>query len=108
MPFATTRHSEQIKGDKYAPIFANQQPQIAMSHFIPFIIETSGRIGEESEKFLQKLKVYARENINVDYHINKFKKNIWKIIARGNAKCFLEFHRDVKLVYQQETQSHNN
>lgn len=108
VPFATTRHSEQFKRDKYAPIFANQQPQIAMSHFIPFIIETSGRIGEESEKFLQKLKVYARENINVDYHINKFKKNIWKIIARGNAKCFLEFHRDVKLVYQQETQSHNN
>jgi hypothetical protein len=101
VPFATTRHSEKTKRNKYAPVFATQQPPISMELFVPFIIETTGRIGEESEKFLKKLKDCARPEVNADYHISKFKNMIWKIVARGNAKCFLDFHRDVRMINPQ-------
>ena len=107
IPYATSKHSEQMKRNKYATVFARQNPPIAMTQFVPFIMETTGRIGQEGETFLEKLKDYSRPEINTEYHINKFKANIRKIIARGNAKCFLEFHRDIKVLFPQVTQAPN-
>ena len=45
IPYATSKHSEQMKRNKYATIFARQNPPIAMTQFVPFIMETTGRIG---------------------------------------------------------------
>ena len=40
-----------MKRNKYATVFARQNPPIAMTQFVPFIMETTGRIGQEGETF---------------------------------------------------------
>jgi hypothetical protein len=104
--YVLTLHSDEIdlvaannaakkKRDKYAPHFALQEPALDINKLVPFVIESSGKFGSEAEQFLEKLKSQARGDPFVNYHFRRFKNNVWKIIARGNAMCFLEFHKSL-------------
>jgi hypothetical protein len=104
---ATAKFAECKKKDKYSPYFINQDPVIDMRKFVPFVIETSGKLGEEAEAFLLKVKSQGNQE-NVDFLFRRFKNNIWKIIARGNAMCYLEFHKNLRNVTLQRTLLGNN
>jgi hypothetical protein len=95
---ATATNAEARKREKYAPILGLQVPIIDMSKFVPFVIETTGRFGKEAESFLKKLKQQASQGPETEYIFRRFKTNVWKIIARGNSMCFLDFHKQLRTV----------
>ena len=71
-----------------------------MDNFVAYAVETSGRLGAEAEGFLKNMIEYVQSTGRVardpDFQIQKFKDVMWKVIARGNAQCFIEFNRTAR------------
>jgi uncharacterized protein YdbL (DUF1318 family) len=87
--------AEERKRNKYAPILQNEEYPVPIEQFVPFAVETNGRIGDSAYKFLEELKPFAKNKSQIAYQIGKFKRVMWQEIAKQNAMIFNAFHKNV-------------
>jgi hypothetical protein len=81
---------------------AQHNPPISENQFIPFIIETTGKLSNEAEEFLVKVKDHATVPDHIkQFYMKQFRTHLQKIIAIGNAQAYVQFHNNIEIVNKQ-------
>ena len=102
IPLAAAKLGVQEKLKKYTPILAQHNPPISENQFVPFVIETTGKLSDEAEEFLTKVKDHATVPDHIkQFYMKQFRTHLQKIIAVGNAQAYVQFHNNIEIVNKQ-------
>ncbi len=82
VPLAAAKLGVQEKLKKYIPILAQHNPLISKNQFVPFVIETTGKLSNEAEEFLIKVKDHATVPDHIkQFYMKQFRTHLQKIIS---------------------------
>ncbi len=94
-PDATLNIAEYNKQNKYSQVLAAEVPPVSIEQFVPFAVETNGKIGKGAEKFLREMALFAKNKYQLSYYVKKFKREMWQVIYSENALIFHAFRNNV-------------
>jgi hypothetical protein len=105
-PLGAAKEAEKTKRRKYRELLmsGDEEGKRCNYKFVPFVVETHGGLGDEAQKFLSALSVFAKENTFVISHFDLMrglKHSIAAALQRGNALIMLAGYANSERAFRQ-------